>query len=132
MDILEEYKKNILFNNYLILISTAVCIGFITKDVTMNIFNDIILPIVNILLGKSIGYKLYLKLKIYFENSKIFFFLLEKSGLFIWYILLWFIMIYSIFILFNYILKFGVFDNQIKLIKKISKYIEEERIKHRE
>lgn len=130
MDILEDYKKNILFNNYLILISTAVCIGFITKEVTTNIFNDILLPIINILLGKSIGYNIYLKLKIYFKDSRIFFFLLEKSGLFIWYIILWFVMIYSVFILFNYIIKFGVFDNQIKLIKKISKYIEEERTKY--
>lgn len=123
----EEYKTNILYNNYLILISTAVCIGFITKDTTKNIFDDILLPTIYFLINKSLIYNFYLKTKLYFKNSEILFFLLEKTGFFIWNILLWFVMIYTIFILFNYIIKFGVFDNQINLIKKVSKYIEEER-----
>jgi membrane protease YdiL (CAAX protease family) len=123
----EEYKRNILFNNYLILISTAVCIGFITKDTAKNIFDDVLLPIIYFIINKSIIYNLYSKTKIYFKNNEILFFLVEKMGFFIWNILLWFIMIYSIFILFNYIIKFGVFDNQINLIKKVSKYIEEEK-----
>lgn len=123
----EEYKTNILYNNYLILISTAVCIGFITKDTTKNIFDDILLPTIYFLINKSLLYNFYLKTKLYFKNNEILFFLLEKTGFFVWNILLWFIMIYTIFILFNYIIKFGVFDNQINLIKKVSKYIEEER-----
>ena len=38
-------------------------------------------------------------------------------------------MIYTVFILFNYVIKFGVFDEQINLIKNVSKYIDQEKEK---
>lgn len=129
MDILTEYKKNILYNNYLILISSAVCIGFITSDTTKNIFKEILLPIIHFMVNHSILYKLYINSKIYLKNNIFLIFILEKFGILIWNILIWFVMIYTVFILFNYIIKFGVFDKQINLIKNVSKYIDQEKEK---
>jgi len=129
MDILTEYKKNILYNNYLILISSAVCIGFITSDTTKNIFKEILLPIIYFMVNHSILYKLYINSKIYLKNNIFLIFILEKFGILIWNILIWFVMIYTVFILFNYVIKFGVFDEQINLIKNVSKYIDQEKEK---
>jgi large-conductance mechanosensitive channel len=115
--------KSFRTNNQLIIFAAAVCIGLATKETISNVMNNILLPIITFMARTSIYYFVYdILLKKFNENS-FYFKVLEKFGLFIWYLLLWFVIIIITYIFLNKFMDFNPFQLYITLLNEGEKLL---------
>lgn len=109
-------------NTTMIAIAAGICIGMATKEIIQNIMNDVLLPLLQIMINNSLyywAYKLLLKSSLSkpFINK-----LLKIIGTIIWLFLVWSVIIFISFVLFKKLLNYNLISMQLGNIHKIGGY----------
>lgn len=118
----KDFQKFTAFNNYFIIIASAVCVGIVTKDAISDIMNEAILPVIVFLGKKSISYFLYTKALEKTTSYPIVNLLLQKFGRLIWIFLTWLLVIYVSYVLFKKLIKFDIVSSKADLVEDVTRY----------
>ena len=125
VEVLKNFQKQFqtftAYNNVLISIASAVCIGMATKEVITNIMNEILLPIIASLSNTSITYILYKKAVEHTKFSGFLNAIIIYFGKFIWIMLVWFLILYLTYVLFKTLIKTDLLTGKLQLLEDITR-----------
>lgn len=116
----EDYD---LFKTYttqkqIIIIASAVCIGFATKEVITNIMNEIILPFLT-----SIGTYTLFQFALNNVHNKFIYIIIKKTGLLIWFIFSWLIIIFIVYLFLTKFIQINPLAFDLSVINTGTKFI---------
>lgn len=135
MDIISETTHNInninndfkkyAYNDQLILIAAAVCIGISTKDIIQKLLNDTLYPALKFIVTNSLYYWIFKILKKKSSSTPFIVNTLNVVGEIVWLFLLWSIIVFISFVLFKKLLNYNLISGQLSFINTVGTVYEE-------
>jgi large-conductance mechanosensitive channel len=122
-NIQRDFSSFTTYNNLLIIIAAAVCVGISTREMISDIMNNAIYPILLFWTENSISVKLYKKI---IEKTNSFPFLtmlLLKMGEILWIIFVWIIILWMTYFIFKKLIKIDLISEKINVIDDITRYL---------
>ncbi len=129
-NIQKDFSSFTTYNNLLIVIAAAVCIGFATREMITDIMNKVIFPILLFWTERSVSVQLYKKI---IEKSKSIPFLsmlLIKFGEVLWIIFVWIIILWLTYVIFKKLIKIDLLTEKINIIQDITRYLTSQEKQH--
>lgn len=135
MDVISEATHNInsinndfkkyAYNDQLILIAAAVCIGMATKDIIQTLLNDTLYPALKFIVTNSLYYWIFTILKKKSASTPFIVNTLNTIGEIAWLFLLWSIIVFISFVLFKKLLNYNIISNQLAFYNTVGTVYEE-------
>lgn len=135
MDVISEATHNInsinndfkkyAYNDQLILIAAAVCIGMATKDIIQKLLNDTLYPALKFIVSNSLYYWIFTILKNKSASRPFIVNTLNVIGEIAWLFLLWSIIVFISFVLFKKLLNYNIISNQLSFYNTVGNVYEE-------
>jgi large-conductance mechanosensitive channel len=135
MDVISEATQNIntinndfkkyAYNDQLILMAAAVCIGMATKDVIQTLLNDTLYPALKFIVTNSLYYWIFTILKKKSASTPFIVNTLNVIGQIAWLFLLWSIIVFVSFVLFKKLLNYNIISSQLSFYNQVGTVYEE-------
>jgi len=135
MDVISEATHNIntinndfkkyAYNDQLILIAAAVCIGVATKDIIQTLLNDTLYPALKFIVTNSLYYWIFTILKKKSASTPFIVNTLNVIGQIAWLFLLWSIIVFISFVLFKKLLNYNIISSQLAFYNTVGTVYEE-------
>lgn len=109
-------------NNSLIVVAAAVCIGIATKEIIERLMNEVVLPVLQIIVNNSLYYWVYKFLLKSSVSSPFILNILNGLGTVAWLFLLWSVIVFVSFVLFKKLLDRNIISSQLGFIHKLGQY----------
>lgn len=118
-----DFKSFVSSNFLFLVIASAVCIGFATKDMVSDVMNESILPLITHFAVKSIPYFFYNKALEYSNKHSVFHLIIRKVGRGFWLILVWILTLYITFIVFSSISNIDLLTGKMDIVQRLTRYV---------
>ena len=135
MDVISEATYNInsinndfkkyAYNDQLILVAAAVCIGVATKDIIQTLLTDTLYPALKFIVSNSLYYWIFTILKKKSASTPFIVNTLNVIGEIAWLFLLWSIIVFISFVLFKKLLNYNIISNQLSFYNTVGTVYEE-------
>jgi large-conductance mechanosensitive channel len=130
LNIQKDFSAFTAYNNLLIIIAAAVCIGFATREMITDIMNTVLLPLFLFLTERTLSVQLYKKIIEKSKSIPILTMIFIKFGEIVWIIFVWIIILWMTYLIFKKLIKIDLLTEKINVIQDITKYLTNQEKKH--
>ena len=104
-------------------ISAAVCIGLATKDMVTEVMTEVVLPVITLIVEKSLSYSVYQTLVRHTPNM-FWELVVTKVAKTVWIVVIWMLVIFVTYLAFKVLMRVDIMSSKINAIRNIQHEVE--------